>query len=183
VEEQIIKPTLAGMADDGRAYSGCLYVGIMLTSEGPKVVEFNARFGDPETQVVLPLYHGDLCELLLASALGTLVSPQTPRAISKHAVCVVLSSRGYPDAYEAGIPIEGLGTAGAMDGVVVFHAGTRVDRSQILTSGGRVLGVTALTSGTLREAIGRAYEAVEKIRFEGMHYRKDIGQKALFTNL
>jgi len=182
VEESIVKPTVAGMANDGRPYSGCLYVGIMLTSKGPKVVEFNVRFGDPETQVVLPLYDGDLCELLLASAQGALSSLQVAGPVRKRAVCVVIASNGYPDAYRTGIPIEGLDIAGSMDGVVVFHAGTMTSRNQILTSGGRVLGITSITSGTLRDAINRAYEAVEKVRFDGMHYRKDIGRKALFTN-
>jgi phosphoribosylamine--glycine ligase len=181
VEARIVKPTVSGMANDGRPYNGCLYVGIMLTAEGPRVVEYNARFGDPESQVVLPLYDGDLCELLLASAQGTLAGLQVAGSVRKRAVCVVVASNGYPDVYKTGFPIEGLDIAGSMDGVVVFHAGTVTNRDQILTSGGRVLGVTSITSGTLRDAIDRAYEAVGKIRFDGMHYRKDIGRKALFT--
>lgn len=179
VEERIIRPTLEGMAEEGRAYTGCLYVGLMLTPGGAKVVEYNARFGDPETQVVLPLYEGDLAELLKSASDGTLASLPKPPIPSASAVCVVMASGGYPDTYRTGLPVVGLDEVDQMDGVIVFHAGTKLDGGRIVTSGGRVLGVTALRGGALRESISHAYEAVKKIRFDGVHFRNDIGQKAL----
>ncbi len=179
VEEQIIRPTLQGMAGEGRPYAGCLYAGLMLTPDGPKVVEFNVRFGDPETQVVLPLYRGDLLQLLLASADGTIASLSPVGAAGRSAVCVILASGGYPDHYPSGLPIHGIETAEAMDGVVVFHAGTRLEGETLVTAGGRVLGVTAIGGENLRETITRAYAAAQTIRFEGMHFRRDVGQKAL----
>jgi phosphoribosylamine---glycine ligase len=179
VEERIIRPTLEGMSKEGRAYTGCLYLGLMLTPQGPKVVEYNARFGDPETQVVLPLYEGDLAQLLMSASNGTVASlPRSPIP-SSSAVCVVMASGGYPDTYRTGLPVEGLDEVSRMDGVVVFHAGTKLDGGRIVTSGGRVLGVTALRGGALRESISHAYAAVKKIRFDGAHFRNDIGQKAL----
>jgi phosphoribosylamine--glycine ligase len=179
VEKEIIQPTLDGMAREGRPYTGCLYVGLMLTPEGPKVVEYNCRFGDPETQVVLPLIEGDLLDLLLASCDAT-ISSLTPVAPgSRSAVCVVLASGGYPGTYATGRPITGIEAAETMEGVVVFHAGTKREGGTLVTAGGRVLGVTAVYDGTLRETITRAYEASAVIRFDGMHYRRDVGQKAL----
>ena len=181
VEDHIIGPTLRGMAAGGRPYRGCLYVGLMLTADGPKVVEFNCRFGDPETQAVLPLLDADLVEILTAAADGNLASLDIPRSrlVRGHAACVVLASGGYPDTYPTGLEISGLTSASGLPGVVVFHAGTRADGDRVLTSGGRVLGVTAVSpEGTLREALESAYAAVRLIRFEGMHYRHDIGQKA-----
>ena len=179
IEERIIRPTLHGMALEERPYAGCLYVGLMLTPEGPKVVEFNARFGDPETQVVVPLYDGDLAELLLSAARGTLESFRPPATSKMYAVCVVLASGGYPGAHKTGLPIDGLDAVDGMDGVVVFHAGTKAQGGGVVTAGGRVLGVTSMKGGSLREAISCAYEAVKRIRFEGMHFRKDIGERAL----
>jgi phosphoribosylamine--glycine ligase len=179
VESEIIRPTLQGMAREGRPYTGCLYVGLMLTQEGPKVVEYNCRFGDPETQAILPLYQGDLLDLLLASCDATIPSLKPAAAGSRSAVCVVLASGGYPDAYNTGQPITGIEAAEAMEGVVVFHAGTKREGGRLVTAGGRVLGVTAVHSGTLRETIARAYNAVAAVRFDGMHYRRDVGHKAL----
>ncbi len=182
VERRIIRPTLDGMAREGRPFSGCLYVGLMMTVSGPRVVEFNARFGDPETQVVLPLYDGDFAALLLAASRGTMrelerFRPSPPA--QAHAVCVVLASGGYPDTYKTGLPIEGLESINERNGILAFHAGTRSEGEKVLTAGGRVLGVTAVAQGPLEKAIGAAYGAVEGISFEGMHYRRDIGKKGL----
>lgn len=179
VDDQIIRPTLRGMAEEGRPYTGCLYVGLMLTPGGPKVVEYNARFGDPESQVVLPLYEGDLVNLLIASCEGTIASLVPPPSVTRSAVCVVLASGGYPDRFVPGRPISGIEAAEAMEGVMVFHAGTQEEEGRLVTAGGRVLGVTSVCGGTLRDTIARAYAAAEKIRFEGMHLRRDVGQKAL----
>jgi phosphoribosylamine--glycine ligase len=177
VEDRIIEPTIRGMASEGRPYSGCLYVGLMLTADGPKVVEYNSRFGDPETQVVLPLYGGDLAELLSAAARGTLASVPSA-SVTGHAVCVVLASKGYPDAYETGMPITGLEKAEGLPGIVVFHAGTKLLNNTLVTGGGRVLGVTAVAGGSLRQAVTNAYNAVSTVGFEGVHYRGDIARKA-----
>ncbi len=179
VREQIIAPTLAGMENEGRLYTGCLYVGLMITSSGPKVVEYNCRFGDPETQVVLPLCGDDLVDFLDASARGSLRTLRgRPLVIDGSAVCVILASGGYPDAYETGKSIRGIETV--PEGVVVFHAGTKLSGGELATAGGRVLGVTAIGGGmSLRDTIARAYEGVRQISFQGMHYRRDIGRKAL----
>jgi phosphoribosylamine--glycine ligase len=179
VEEEIIRPTLRGMAGEGRPYTGCLYVGLMLTPEGPKVVEYNARFGDPETQVVLPLYEGDFAELLLAACDGGIASLAPVVPASRSAVCVVLASGGYPDAYTVGRAICGIDEAEGMPGVVVFHAGTKREADHLVTAGGRVLGVTAVHGVSLRETVQQAYAAVERIHFDGVHYRRDVGHKAL----
>jgi phosphoribosylamine--glycine ligase len=181
VEERIIRPTLQGMAAEGRSYTGCLYVGLMLTEAGPKVVEYNCRFGDPETQVVVPLYDGDFAQLLQKSASGDL-SGIVPSAHAGHAVCVVLASQGYPGAYTTGLPIAGLEKAESIPGVAVFHAGTTTENGEIVTSGGRVLGVTARVSGSLQEAVDRAYEAVNRVSFAGAHFRRDIARKALLAS-
>ncbi len=180
VEDRIIKPTLKYMAEEGRLYKGCLYVGLMITTGGPNVVEYNCRFGDPETQVVLPLYSDDIVELFEAACSGSLRSlrvrhdDDSPR---NSAVCVVLASQGYPDEYPTGIEIQGLDELSGLNNVMVFHAGTKLFNGNPVTSGGRVLGVTAVKND-LVEAIGDAYEAVNKISFAGMHYRRDIGRKA-----
>ncbi len=179
VEKEIIKPTLDGMRADGKPYKGCLYVGLMMTPAGPKVVEFNCRLGDPEAQVVLPLLETDLFELLLACSNGTLRSVEV-RHHPASAVCVVMASRGYPDSYETGKPIAGLDAIRPESGVVIFHAGTRKEKETVVTSGGRVLGVTAIGYGhDLEGTIGSAYSAVKTISFDGAYYRSDIGQKAL----
>ncbi|HXG00086.1 MAG TPA: phosphoribosylamine--glycine ligase [Bacteroidota bacterium] len=178
IERDIIEPTLRGMREEGRRYRGCLYVGLMITSEGPRVVEYNCRLGDPEAQVVLPLYRGDIVELFDAAAsdaMGTL--PRQHSHADEAAVCVVLASGGYPDEYATGIEISGLEELEGMDGIIVFHAGTRLQDNTLVTAGGRVLGVTAVRPH-LAEAIRDVYEAVSKISFAGMHYRRDIGRKA-----
>ncbi len=183
VEEEIVRPTLAGMAAEGRPYSGCLYVGLMITPDGPRVVEYNCRFGDPETQVVLPLFAGDLAQLLLAAARGGIGAHRslswTPRTPGT-AVCIVLASGGYPDAYEQGKAITGLERLDRREGIIAFHAGTRMEGTNLVTSGGRVLGITAMrTSGIIADTIRDAYAAVAQLHFEGMHYRRDIGYRAL----
>jgi phosphoribosylamine--glycine ligase len=178
VEETIIRPTLAGMRSEGNPFSGCLYVGLMITPTGPKVIEYNCRFGDPETQAVLPLLDSDLALLMREIAAGSLQSPL--EVADRTAVCVVLASRGYPDEYETGKPIMGLGGVSETAGVVVFHAGTKAVRGDVVTSGGRVLGVTAVAAGAdLEGAIGNAYRAVSGITFDGAYYRSDIGRKGL----
>jgi phosphoribosylamine--glycine ligase len=175
VEREIILPTLAGMKVEGYPYKGCLYVGLMITKEGPKVVEYNCRLGDPETQAVLPLIESDLFDLLYACAKGTLNS-YSLRLKPESAVCVVMASKGYPDTYETGKTLSGLENSDSDR--IIFHAGTKKENGQFLTSGGRVLGVTAL-GGSLHSAINAAYDAVKKISFDGVYYRTDIGTKGL----
>jgi phosphoribosylamine--glycine ligase len=179
IEKEIVVPTLNGMRAEGKAYKGCLYVGLMMTKEGPKVVEFNCRLGDPEAQVVLPLIDGDLFDILSACASNSLHTIDL-RFHEASAVCVVMASRGYPDGYETGKPINGLDAVLSDDGVVVFHAGTKKENGKILSSGGRVLGVTAIGYGhDLEGTIAAAYTAVKKITFDGAYYRSDIGLKGL----
>ncbi len=174
---QIIVPWLKGCIEEGIDFKGILYPGLMLTAGGPKVLEFNARFGDPETQVYLPRLKNDLVELLLAGTEGRLGqvdlewSPQV-------AVCVVMASGGYPGDYPKGIPISGLETAATLPDTKVFHAGTKLRDGQVVTNGGRVLGVTAWRDD-LKAAREAAYAAVEKISFENAHFRRDIAAKAL----
>ncbi len=174
---QILDPFLRGCAAEGIDYHGILYPGLMLTKSGPKVLEFNARFGDPETQVYLTRLENDLVELLAASVSGTLSKTElkwSPLA----AVCVVMASGGYPGSYPKGKVISGLDAANALLGTKVFHAGTALKDGQIVTNGGRVLGVTALGKD-LKSAQAAAYAAVEKIHFDGAHFRRDIAAKAL----
>ncbi len=176
---EIIEPTLRGMAAEGNPYVGCLYAGLMIKDRAPRVVEFNSRFGDPETQVVLPLLGADLVALLHAAATGRLgeFGPVESRGT---AVCVVLASSGYPGSYAKGMAIEGLDDAAVLPGVMVFHAGTRDDGDRIVSNGGRVLGVTAVgADGELEQTIARAYEAVARIAFEGAFHRTDIGRKGI----
>jgi len=175
VEREILLPTIQGLASEGRRYIGVLYAGLMITDAGPKVIEFNCRFGDPETQVVLPLLDADLADLLDAAAAGRLAGKRAPMCDGA-AVTVVLASGGYPGAYRKGIPIEGFDDVGP--NVMVFHAGTALRDGRVVTAGGRVLNVTT-ADASLRSAIDRAYAAIERIRFEGMHYRRDIGHRAL----
>lgn len=175
--ELILKPVVEAMAKEGMPYQGCLYAGLMIKGESVKVVEFNCRFGDPETQVVLPLLDGDLAEIMLACATGTLDKVDVAW-YNKAAVCVVMASGGYPESYEKGKEITGLAEAEADKNVVVFHAGTKETEGRIVTSGGRVLGVTAVDS-SIKSARDRAYNAVEKIAFEKNFYRKDIAWRAL----
>lgn len=176
IDREIIAPTIEGLKAEDRMFRGFLYAGLMLTPKGPQVLEFNARLGDPETQVVLPMLDEDLFPLLLEAASGRL-SRSVARFSPGARVGVVLASGGYPDAYETGKPIEGLPEADAEDGVLVFHAGTALRDGQVVTAGGRVL--TVVGSGAdYRSAIARAYDGVRHIRFEGLHYRKDIGARA-----
>lgn len=178
VDRDIVRPTLAGLAEAGAPYRGCLYVGLMIDKGRPRVVEYNCRFGDPETQAVLPLLESDLFELLYAGSSGLLDGARV-RVADGAACCVVMASGGYPGAYEKGREIRGLESAAALEGVYVFHAGTRRDdSSRVLTSGGRVLGVTG-TGETIRSAIEAAYRGVERIDFQDRHYRRDIGYRAL----
>ena len=174
--EEILKPTIAAMAMEGRVYRGCLYLGLMVTADGPKVVEFNARFGDPETQVVLPLLDSDLVAIMCACADGTLADVPI-RWKDGAAVCVVLVSGGYPGHYEKGQEIHGLADAEAM-GALVFHAGTAMKDGKLVTNGGRVLGVVG--RGTdISSAVDAAYAAAAKISFKDAYYRKDIAHRAL----
>jgi phosphoribosylamine--glycine ligase len=177
VMASVMLPTVRAMAAEGRPYRGVLYAGLMITAKGPKVLEYNARFGDPEAQPILCRLESDLLPLLEACIDGTL-SQQRPVWRPEAAVCVVLASGGYPGRYATGMPIQGLEDAGRVDGVTVFHAGTAEKDGRIVTAGGRVLGVTAI-GATVRDAIDRSYLAAGKISFEGMHYRRDIGRKAL----
>jgi phosphoribosylamine--glycine ligase len=179
IERRIIRPTLDGMRREGHPYRGCLYAGVMITETGPRVVEFNCRFGDPETQAVLPLLDDDFAAILLEASTGKLTRKHVGLKRGC-AVCVVIASGGYPDTYETGRQIFGLDSAGAEPGVMVFHAGTKRDRRNIVTSGGRVLGVTAVDEdGNLESSIARAYRVVQKITFDGAYYRSDIGQRGL----
>lgn len=174
--EKILKPMIAAMAKEGRPYQGCLYAGLMITEEGPKVVEFNARFGDPETQVVLSLLKGDLVKIMQACVDGTLDTAAVDWEDGA-AVCVVMASGGYPKSYKKGYAIDGLKKAESL-GTFVFHAGTAKKDGKVVTSGGRVLGVTA-RGGGIKEATEKAYKGVEAIRFTDEFHRKDIAHRAL----
>ena len=174
---EVVEPAVTGMANEGCPYQGVLYVGLMLTSVGPKVLEFNARFGDPEAQVVLPRLETDLVEILEALVKGRLNQIKV-QWDSRASVCVVLASKGYPGKAEMGIPITGLQKVEALGDVIVFHAGTDLKDGQMITAGGRVLGVTA-RGENLAAAREKAYEAVSRIRFDGMQFRRDIAKKPL----
>jgi len=177
VMRTIVQPVLEGLRADGHPYRGFLYVGLMLTADGPKVIEFNVRFGDPEAQAVLPLVEGRFAGLLHASAAGSVTTSRV--AFSRdRAVGVVLASRGYPATSESGRAIDGLEQAAASPGVLVFHAGTRLEGGRVVTAGGRVLTVVG-RGATFEEAMARAYAGAEKIQFDGMQYRRDIGRKAI----
>jgi phosphoribosylamine---glycine ligase len=173
----VIEPTLAGMAADGMPYQGFLYCGLMITAEGPQVLEYNVRLGDPETQPIMMRLRSDLCEILLASLEGQLAAVGA-RWSPNPAVCVVLASKGYPARSETGKEITGIEAAESLGGVKVFHAGTVFRNSHLLTFGGRVLGVTAIAED-LPTTLEQAYAAVSKVHFDGMHYRRDIGAKGL----
>lgn len=176
VEEEIIQPTLEQMRKIRNKFVGCLYAGLMITNAGPKVIEFNCRFGDPETQVVLPLLKGDFLELLYSAAIGKL-SKEAVRYSGGSSVCVVAASKGYPDEYQKGFEITGLEQT--ENDIIIYHAGTKKENSKILTNGGRVLGVTSvLDRFDLKFTQIRAYNAIKKINFEGIYYRNDIAEKA-----
>lgn len=176
IEERVLQPVVLGMEQEGRPFRGVLYAGLMITAEGPKVVEFNCRFGDPETQAILPLLEDDLLELMLAVCDGNLEGRRISWS-SGAAVCVVLASGGYPGPYNRGAVIQGLHHFPTED-VILFHAGTKRDGPRVLTDGGRVLGITALGSD-VRQAVCRAYQAGKKISFAGAYYRRDIAHRAL----
>jgi len=173
----IAQPTVRGMAEEDTPFAGVLYCGLMMTAKGPQVLEFNARFGDPETQAILMRLDSDLVEAMEACVDGRL--PETELRWSPGAsACIVASSAGYPGSYKTGFPITGLDSAARIPGVEVFHSGTALQDGRIVTSGGRVLGVAA-TGDDLMQALGRAYQAMSEIHFDGMYYRRDIGHRAL----
>lgn len=174
--EKIFLPTIDAMNKEGRTFKGCLYFGLMLTPKGPKVIEYNCRFGDPETQVVLPRLKTDIIDIFEAINNGTLAELDIEWA-DEACACVIAASGGYPKSYPKGIEITGLEN-GQKDGVVVYHAGTAIKDGKLVTSGGRVLGVTALGSD-LQQALDKAYAALDEIHFDNMHFRHDIGKKAL----
>jgi phosphoribosylamine--glycine ligase len=176
IHREVMEATVNAMASEGITYKGVLYGGLMLTNEGPKVLEFNVRFGDPETQVVLPRLDSDLVPALTATIDGT-VGELEMQWLPDYCVCVVVASGGYPGDYRTGLPITGLKAAASDPGVQVFHAGTRLQDGKLVTAGGRVLNVVALGKD-FAEARGLAYQSVEMIDFEGMHYRRDIGHRA-----
>ncbi len=176
--EKIFIPTMNAMNAEGRTFEGCLYFGLMITPKGPKVIEYNCRFGDPETQVVLPMLDADLYEIFEA-----IYNHQLDKVDIKwhkgSCACVVMASGGYPESYPKGIVMNGFDEKGQVEGCFVYHAGTKLsDDGKFLTNGGRVIGVTA-KGDSLQAALDKAYEGVSKISFEGAHYRKDIGQRAL----
>lgn len=177
VIDRIILPVLDGLKKEGAKYTGVLYAGLMITEDGPKVLEFNCRFGDPEIQAILPLFDSDIVETLLMTLHCELKNARSEWS-SKSAACVVIASGGYPGKYEKGKEIEGLDKIKEKEDVFVFHAGTKRENGKLLTSGGRVLGVTGVGSN-LKEAIETTYSAINEITFEGMHYRKDIGRKGI----
>ena len=185
IENMIIAPTLSGMNEDGNSFEGVIYPGLMLTKDGPKILEYNARFGDPETQTYVRLLETDLLDIIEACIDGTL-SQIKINWKNLFACTIVLASGGYPENYEKEKIISGINEAEKIEGIVVFQAGTKYDvedpehsrRKNLVTNGGRVLGVSA-TGNTLEEALQKAYQAVDKISFEGIYYRKDIGKKAL----
>jgi phosphoribosylamine---glycine ligase len=177
IEENILVPIVHAMKREERPYKGVIYAGLMITSAGPKVLEFNARFGDPETQVLLPRIKSDLVPLLLSAAQDNLEDTE----IAWHdntSICVVMASKDYPDKYISGFPISGLEAARKLKNIQVFHAGTSLKNGRVVTNGGRVLGVTAVGKD-IQEAQKNVYEAIQRISFEGAHYRRDIGAKAL----
>jgi len=176
VKKEIIEPTFEGMRSEGITGAGVLYFGLMITSEGPKVLEYNCRFGDPETQAILPLFAGDLAQVMFEAAGGGLAKAPFENG-AEAAACVVIASKGYPGSYGIGYPIDGLERA-REQGCIVFHAGTEAKDGAIVTSGGRVLGVAA-TGPALRDAIDTAYRGVAAISFSGCFCRSDIGKKGL----
>jgi phosphoribosylamine--glycine ligase len=177
IMQEIVRPTIKGLAEEGRRYQGVLYAGLMMTEQGPRVLEYNARFGDPETQVILARLRSDIVPILKGAAEGNLKDAKVEWA-KEAAACVVLASKGYPDAVETGKPIAGLDALAKEPDVLVFHAATALQEGRVVTVGGRVLGLTAL-GASLDAAVEGAYRAVGRVSFDGMHYRKDIGRKAL----
>lgn len=177
VEDNIIKPVLKGMKEEGHPFVGCLFCGLMIKDQKANVVEFNVRFGDPETQCVLSIFEGDLGRLFYSAAEGNIDKTSVINIAKTNSCNVVLASKGYPTSFEKGFEISGLENA-TMNGTIVYHAGTKMRAGKIITNGGRVLGVTSF-GDTLEEAINNSYESVNKICFDNIFYRKDIGKKAL----
>jgi len=177
IVDTIVRPTIYGMAKDGCPYSGILYVGLMIKDGKPRVVEYNARFGDPEAQPLLMRMKSDIVPVLLACARGELAQ-ESIEWHDKAAVCVVMASGGYPASFEKGLPISGLDKAAQIEDLMVFHAGTAAKDGQVVNNGGRVLGVTGLGE-TVKAAIDKAYEGVAVVGWQAVHYRKDIGARAL----
>ncbi len=172
--ETIFKPTVRAMAQEGRPFKGCLYFGLMMTPKGPKVIEYNARFGDPEAQVVLPRLKTDLIDIINA-VIDEKLDEIDIEWSDNASACVIMASGGYPESYKRGMEIKGLNSKGNLDGVTVYHSGTLYKDGKFYTNGGRVLGVTAVAP-TLDEALQKAYDGVKKIHFDGVHYRTDIGK-------
>ena len=175
--KEIFLPTMEAMKKEGCPFSGCLYFGLILTADGPKVIEYNSRFGDPETQSVIPLLDGDLLEIMMACTKGELKESMV-KWKDGAAACVIEASGGYPGSYEKGKEIFGLNRMGQLDEQTVYHAGTKYEAGKYYTNGGRVLGITGVAP-TLKEALAKAYEGVDQVTFENMHVRRDIGAKAL----
>ena len=178
IDRTIIEPTINALRNEGRSFIGCLYAGLMITNEGPKVVEFNCRFGDPETQAVLPLLEGDFLKLLYSASIGKL-----DKSLVKYnggsSVCIVAASGGYPESYQKGFEINGLNALSDEKEVIVYHAGTKKSAGKIFTNGGRVLGVTSvIEQNDLKIAKEKAYLAIQNISFEGIYFRNDITDKA-----
>lgn len=174
IEKMIVKPALEGLRNMGCPFIGVLYPGIMLTDDGPKVIEFNARFGDPETQSYMRILESDLVDVLLACIDGTLNKLEVEWK-DQYASCIVIASEGYPNKYEKGFPIRGLNEIQKKENIVLFHAGTVIKDNEVVTNGGRVLNVTA-TGSSLNDALNDAYEAISEVSFDGMQFRKDIGR-------
>ena len=178
VEEKIISPVLSALSKENNKFIGCLYCGLMITAEGPKVVEFNCRFGDPETQSVLPLLEGDFLDLLYSAASGSL-NAKSIKYNGGSSVCIIAASKGYPDSYKTGYRITGFERIDDPE-IVIFHSGTKLDGNRLLTNGGRVLGVTSIiNTNNIYKARNKAYLAIEKIHFTNIYFRKDIASKAL----
>ncbi|MBI3399123.1 MAG: phosphoribosylamine--glycine ligase [Deltaproteobacteria bacterium] len=177
IMSRIMIPTVKAMEKEGRPYKGVLYAGLMITKDGPRVLEYNCRFGDPETQPIMMRLKNDIVDVLSA-AVEERLNKIKLNCDNKLALCVVMASKGYPGDYEKGKEIKGIEEASNLKDVVVFHAGTTLNGDKLVTAGGRVLGVTAMGVG-IKRAINKAYEAVSRIKWEGVHYRKDIGEKAI----
>ena len=175
--KEIFLPTVEAMNAEGRPFKGVLYFGLMITSDGPKVVEYNCRFGDPETQVVLPLLKSDLFDIMRAVHDEKLTDVDVEWE-DKCAACIIEASGGYPESYKKGYEIHGLDAHGQHKGVYVYHSGTKVEDGKYYTNGGRVLGITSV-GDTLEEALAKSYDAVKEITFENMHYRTDIARKVI----
>jgi phosphoribosylamine--glycine ligase len=176
--DEIVRPTARAMAAAGTPFSGVLYAGLMLTAAGPKLIEYNVRFGDPECEVIMPLIEGDFAELLMAVASGKLGEIERPRLVAKHAVTVIVAARGYPGTPASGGAIRAIEAAEQVEGVTVFHAGTAHGSNGLVAKGGRVLAVTAIAD-TFANARARAYRGVDQIDFADGFHRRDIGWREL----